>query len=90
MADAERFELELPPDLAQFIHSQVGTGAFASDGEVVKEALRAMKRQTDQLSELRARMAASIDDPRPPMTDEAAREHFRRRAKEILARQEHA
>ncbi len=40
MANPERFETELPPELAQFVHSQVGHGALASDSDVLREAVR--------------------------------------------------
>ena len=40
MASLERFEIELPPELAQFVHSRVGHGALASDSDVLREAVR--------------------------------------------------
>ena len=40
MATLERFETELPPDLAHFVHSRVGRGALASDSDVLREAMR--------------------------------------------------
>lgn len=77
---SERFEVELPTDLAEFVHSQVGTGTMVSDADVVREAVRVLRQQTDRAAELRAMIAASIADPRTALTDEEVTDHFRRRA----------
>lgn len=83
MSDFERFEVELPPDLAQFVRSQAGQGGFASDGAVVCEAVRALHRRATQLEELTRIMNASIDDPRPSIPAEEVDAHFRRRAEAL-------
>jgi len=91
MANSERFEIDLPNDLAQFVHSQVGEGALASDADVVREAVRVMQRQASKLAELRAMVKASLDDPRPSLTDDEVGEHLRQRAAALRgARGEHA
>ena len=53
MANSERFEIELPTDLAQFVHSQVGQGALATDSDVLREAVRVMQQQADQVDVMR-------------------------------------
>jgi antitoxin ParD1/3/4 len=83
MDNSERFEIELPSDLAQFVHSQVGEGALTSEQDVVREAVRAMQRQAAKLGELRTMVNASIEDPRPSLTDEELRDRLERRAMEL-------
>ncbi len=85
MAKFERFETELPDDLAQFVHSQVGEGALASESDVVREAVRLMQQQASKLAELRAMVRASIGDPRPSLTDEEVGERLQRRAATLRA-----
>ena len=53
MATSERFEIELPTELAEFVHSQVGQGALASDSDVLREAVRVMQQQADQVDGMR-------------------------------------
>ena len=53
MANSERFEIELPGELAQFVHSQVGQGALASDADVLREAVRVMQQQAGQVDWMR-------------------------------------
>ena len=67
MANSERFEVDLPSDLAQFVHAQVGENALASEADVAREAVRAMQ-QASKLAALRAMLKASIDDPRPALS----------------------
>ena len=40
MANSERFETVLSPDLARYVHAQVGHGALVSDSDVLREAVR--------------------------------------------------
>ncbi len=91
MENSERFEIELPADLAQFVHSQVGEGPLASDQDVVREAVRAMQRHAAKLSALRAMVNASIEDPRPSLTDEDLQDRLQQRAAALRGeRGEHA
>jgi antitoxin ParD1/3/4 len=60
MANPERFETELPPDLAQYVHSRVGHGALASDSDVLREAVR-QAAQLDAFQEAaRKKIAAGV------------------------------
>ena len=60
MANSERFEIELPNDLAQFVHSQVGEGALASDADVVREAVRQAAQRDAYRDEMRQKIAAGV------------------------------
>jgi antitoxin ParD1/3/4 len=89
MANSERFEVELPSDLAQFVHSQVGENALASDADVVREAVRAMQ-QASKLTTLRAMVKTSIEDPRPSLSADEVRERLAIHAKTLKTRGDHA
>jgi antitoxin ParD1/3/4 len=60
MANSERFEIELPTDLAQFVHSQVGHGALASDADVVRDLVRQAAQRDAYHDEMRAKIAAGV------------------------------
>ena len=90
MAGSERIEVELPTELAQFVHSQVGQGALASDGDVVREAVRVMQRQAAKLAELRAMVDASTNDSRPGVTADEVEAWLDQRAQSYGARGDHA
>jgi antitoxin ParD1/3/4 len=60
MANSERFEIELPTDLAQFVHSQVGQGALASDADVVRDLVRQAAQRDAYHDEMRREIAAGV------------------------------
>lgn len=63
-----------------FIQSQIASGHYASDSEVIRDALREKQLRTAELDALRAKLIASEKsgvDPRTP-------EDIRRAAKERL------
>ena len=60
MAGSERFETELPPELAQFVHSQVGRGALTSDSDVLREAVRQAARLEAFADATRQKIAAGV------------------------------
>jgi antitoxin ParD1/3/4 len=72
MEPAEKLSITLPADMARMVRDKVEGGAYASNSEVIREALRtwqereAMKAQ--RLDEIRQRIAESINDPRPSLT----------------------
>jgi antitoxin ParD1/3/4 len=69
---AEKLSITLPADMARMVRDKVEGGSYASNSEVIREALRvwqereAMKMQ--RLHEIRAKIAESVDDPRPSLT----------------------
>jgi putative addiction module CopG family antidote len=65
MANFERFKIELPTELAQFVHSQVGEGALASDADVVREAVRQAAQRDAYRDEMRQKIAAGFASLRP-------------------------
>lgn len=83
MPRTERFHIELPADLASYVHEQIGRGSLASEGEVFSAALRALREKQEraaQISDIQRRIEESLSDPRPSLTDEEVAAHFRRRA----------
>jgi len=73
MRPAAKLSITLPADMARMIRDKVEGGAYASNSEVIREALRtwqereAMKAQ--RLDAIREKIADSINDPRPSLTD---------------------
>lgn len=52
----------LPADIQHRIDAQLATGAFASEEEVLREAIEALERRQRSLDHLRAMMAIAEDD----------------------------
>jgi antitoxin ParD1/3/4 len=82
MEQAEKLSITLPASLARIIREKVKTGAYASNSEVIRDALRAwqereMERE-QHLASVRARLDEAINDPRPPRTPEQVRERLDR------------
>lgn len=69
MSAAEKISITLTPEMNRMIKKRVDSGEFASSSELIREALRLWQKQDlvhkQQLSEIRARIKAAIDDPRP-------------------------
>jgi putative addiction module CopG family antidote len=51
----------LPPDLAQFIHDQLAAGKYASESEVVCDAVRLLRDRESRLESLRSEITRGID-----------------------------
>ena len=72
MRPAEKLSITLPADMARMVRDKVEGGSYASNSEVIREALRiwqereAMKVQ--RLDEIRAKIAESVNDPRSSLT----------------------
>jgi antitoxin ParD1/3/4 len=81
MADTERFEVELPAELAAYIHAKVDRDALASGSEVVREALRVMQQRDAKLDALRARVGAAINAG-GSLTDEQVEASLEQRARD--------
>jgi antitoxin ParD1/3/4 len=71
MQPAEKLSITLPADMARMVRDKVEGGFYASNSEVIREALRiwqereAMK--VHRLNEVRAKIAESVNDPRPSL-----------------------
>ncbi|NVO13388.1 MAG: type II toxin-antitoxin system ParD family antitoxin [Rhodoplanes sp.] len=68
---ARSLTVTLPADLAEMVESKVASGAYASESEVVGDALRALDRETAAHdAALRRQVETSLADPRPPVPAE--------------------
>lgn len=86
MEPAEKLSITITPAQARLIREKVEDGSFGSASEVIRAALRAFQREEEEHAEriaaIKARIKASVEDPRPPIP---AEEVFRT-LKERLAR----
>lgn len=92
MRNVERLSIILPAEMAHMIRAKVAEGSYASDSEVVREAMRAWQEQerlrTDRLAAVRARIAEADADPRPSLTEEEVDRHFEERLQRSFAAQQ--
>jgi antitoxin ParD1/3/4 len=72
MRPAEKLSITLPADMARMVRDKVEGGSYASNSEVIREALRIWQEREavklQRLDEIRAKIAASLDDQRPSLT----------------------
>jgi antitoxin ParD1/3/4 len=72
MQPTEKLSITLPADMARMVREKVEVGAYASNSEVIREALRTWQEgeatKARRLDAIRQRIAESIDDPRPSLT----------------------
>jgi antitoxin ParD1/3/4 len=70
----EKLSITLPTEMVNVIKAEVEAGTFASTSEVLREAMRVWMRREEEHKEriaaIRARVQASLDDPRPSLTGE--------------------
>jgi antitoxin ParD1/3/4 len=76
MQPIEKLSITLPRDLAEKVREKVATGEYASQTEVVRAGLR-LWQECGNLKErkrtaLREKIDRSLDDPSPPLDEEAA------------------
>ena len=73
MRPAEKLSITLPADMARMVRDKVEGGAYASNSEVIREALRAWQEReamkAHRMKEIREKIAESVNDPRPSFTD---------------------
>lgn len=69
MQTTEKLSITLPRELAEMIRGKVQAGAYASNSEVVREALRLLQEQeglkAQKLVWLREKIDRALADPRP-------------------------
>ena len=74
MRPAEKLSITLPAEMARMVREKVEGGAYASNSEVIREALRTWQEReatkTQRLDEIRQKIAESVNDPRPSLTAE--------------------
>lgn len=89
MQNAERLSITLPADMARYIRGKVEEGRYASNSEVIREAMRAWQEQeqlrAQRLDAIRAKIAEADADPRPSLTEAEVDRHFDERLKRSLA-----
>ena len=66
--NAEKLSITLPADMAQMIRNQVAAGAYSSNSEVIREAMRLWQdrriEKEQRLDAIRAKIKEAADDPR--------------------------
>lgn len=86
MPAAEKISITLTPEMNRIIKQRVEAGDFASSSELIREALRVWQKQEEEYQEriaaIRARIKASMDDPRPSLSMEEARAELSRHIQE--------
>jgi antitoxin ParD1/3/4 len=74
MDPAEKLSVTVTPAMARMIREKVEDGSFGSASEVIRAALRAFQREEEEHAErmasIKARVKASIEDPRPSLSME--------------------
>lgn len=67
--------VNLPPDLAEFVSQQLASGRYASEDELVCEAVRAMQQRRQTLKEM---IEEGLADPENDLVleDDAALDEF--------------
>jgi antitoxin ParD1/3/4 len=82
MRPAEKLSITLPAEMARMVRDKVEGGAYASNSEVIREALRTWQEReaikAHRLDEIRERIAESIDDPRPSLTDKDVNQRLKK------------
>ena len=70
----QQISISLPTEVIEAINTRVDAGTYASASDVVLAAMRALADQDDdydaRIASIRARVKASIEDPRPALTGE--------------------
>lgn len=94
MQNVERLSITLPTEMAHLIRAKVKEGSYASNSEVIREAMRAWQEQeqlrAQRLAGIRAKIAEADADPRPSLGDEEVERHFEGRLQRSLTRGDHA
>ena len=88
MDPTQKLSITLPGPLAKLVRDKVESGAYASNSEVIRTALRSWQEseaeREQHLESIRARIDESIKDPRPLLTAEEVREHLDRLHQETV------
>lgn len=74
MLNTEKLSITLPRDMAEMIRGKVQTGDYASNSEVIREALRLLQEheglKAQRLAWMREKIERSINDPRPSVSED--------------------
>lgn len=84
MQTVERLSITLPTEMARMIRAKVEQGGYASNSEVIREAMRVWQEQLQmreqRLDLIRAKIAEADADPRESLSEEEVDRHFAGRA----------
>lgn len=83
----ETLSVTLPDELVDAIKARVNAGTYASPNEVIQAAIRALLREEveheEAMESIRARVRASLADPRPDLTSAEVRKELDRLFKQF-------
>lgn len=86
MDNAEKLSITVTAAMARDIREKVEIGSYASASEVIRAALRALRREEEEHAErmvsIKARIRASVEDARPAVALDQAFERIRARLAE--------
>lgn len=89
MQNVERLSITLPADMARMIRAKVEEGRYASNREVIREAMRAWQEQeqlrVQHFAAIRAKLAEADAETGPPLSDADLDRHFDDRLRTSLA-----
>ena len=84
--NAEKLSITLPADMTRMIRQHVESRAYASESDVIREALQLWQDQQSEreqrIGDIRAQVQQAADDPRR-ITDDQLRRHFDARLAEV-------
>lgn len=60
MATSERLEIDLPADLAAYVHARAGENGSATDSDVVRDLVREAAQRDHLHVEMRSQIAAGV------------------------------
>ena len=90
MEPAEKLSVTVTPTHARLIREKVEDGSFGSASEVIRAALRAFQREEEEHAEriasIKARIRASVEDPRHNLSSKQVRAQLQRIADEYSRR----
>jgi antitoxin ParD1/3/4 len=88
MQNVERLSITLPVEMARMIRDRVEAGRYASNSEVIREAMRVWQEKeqlhAEKLASIRAKVEAAETDPRPSLGVSDVEKHFEERLKQSL------
>lgn len=70
MQTVEKLSITLPAEMVRIIREKVGAGAYSSNSEVIREALRGWMEREQRLKTLDAAIARGINDADAGRTQE--------------------
>jgi antitoxin ParD1/3/4 len=90
MQNVERLSITLPKDMVKVLRGAVSGGGYASNSEVIREAVRmwqdANATRLQRLADMRKAIAEADADTRPYVSDADVEKHFKSRLKQAQAK----